>query len=59
MEATFSTASGRQLEYATTDWLRATRRLARAALRAAGDALVNYSRAGLMVRNGGRPRRRL
>jgi hypothetical protein len=59
MEATFATTSGRQLEHAAADWLRATRRLARAVLRAIGDALVNYSRAGLLVNNGSRPRRRL
>jgi hypothetical protein len=59
MDAIISRVPGRQLETAAADWLQVTRRLARAALCAAGDALVNYSRAGMLVRSGSRPRRRL
>ncbi len=58
MEAILSRAPGPQLESAAADWLRATHKLARALLRVAGDALVNYSRAGLLVNAGFRPRRR-
>jgi hypothetical protein len=59
MDAIITRVPGRQLETAAADRLQATRRLACAALRAAGDALVNYSRAGMLVRSGSRPRRRL
>lgn len=51
--------AGRSLELAAAEWLKATRRLSRAALAAAGDVLVNTSRAGLLVRGGVRRRRRL
>ena len=44
---------------AIADWLRATRKLARAVLRAAGNVLVNYSRAALLLRGRDRPFRRL
>jgi hypothetical protein len=52
-------AAGRSLEPAWAEWLSATRRLARAALAAAGRVLVDTSRAGLLVRGGVRRRRRL
>ena len=58
MEAVFGKASHRGFELAWTHWLVATRRLARAALAATFDFLVNTSRAGLMVRAGSRRRRR-
>lgn len=58
MEAILATAHNRQLEIAATHWLLASRRLARAALRAAGDVMVRYSRAGLMVQAGSRRLRR-
>jgi hypothetical protein len=51
--------AGRNVELALVEWLKATRRLARAALAAAGYVLVNTSRAGLLVRNGSRRRLRL
>jgi hypothetical protein len=44
---------------ATAEWLKATRRLTRAALAVTLDVLVNTSRAGLLVRGGVRRRRRL
>jgi hypothetical protein len=49
----------RSLELATAEWLKATRRLTRAALAVTLDVLVNTSRAGLLVRGGVRRRRRL
>ena len=52
-------AEGRSLELATAEWLKATRKLTRAALAATFDVLVNTSRAGLLVRGGVRRRRRL
>jgi hypothetical protein len=58
MEAIIVRTPTRQLELAVSEWLRATRRLVRAAWRAASDVLVNYSRAGLLVSNGSRQRRR-
>lgn len=58
MEAIITRAPAR-LGPAAADWLRATRKLARAVLRAAGEALVNYSRAALLLRGGDRPYRRL
>lgn len=61
MEAIFPTAANRPalqpLADAAADWLRATRTLARVALRAVCDAAVNASRAGLLLENGSRPRR--
>jgi hypothetical protein len=59
MEATLARTPGRHLEAAIGEWLRATRRLARAGARAAWEALVSTSRAGLLLAGGGRPRRRL
>lgn len=59
MEAILSRTPSRQLESAAADWLRATHKLARALLRVAGDALVNYSRAGLLLKSGSRRIRRL
>jgi hypothetical protein len=59
MEAIIVRTPNHQLELAVSEWLRATRRLVRAALRATGDALVNYSRAGLMLKGGSRRLRRL
>ena len=59
MEAIIARASVYGLDSAVTVWLRATRRLVRAAARAAGESLVATSRAGLLVRNGSRPHRRL
>lgn len=58
MEAIITRAPAR-LGPAAADWLRATRKLARALPRAAGEALVNYSRAALLLRGGDRPFRRL
>jgi hypothetical protein len=59
MEAMIGRARGADFELAMVEWLKATRRLARAVLRATGDVLVNTSRAGLLVRNGSRRRLRL
>ena len=59
MEATITRAlTTRQLESAVAEWLHATRRLARAAARAAWEVLIATSRAALLVENGSRPRRR-
>ena len=58
MNAIVSRAPAHQLESAVAEWLRATQRLARAVLRRAGELLVDYSRAGLMVRGGSRRMRR-
>lgn len=49
----------RPLESAVSEWLHATRRLARAVARVAWAALIATSRAALLVENGSRPRRRL
>lgn len=58
MEAIIVRAPAR-LGPAAADWLRATQKLARALLRAAGYVLVNYSRAALLLRGTDRPFRRL
>ena len=57
--ATGGGTAGKGLEVVTTEWLKATRRLARVALSATLDVLVNTSRAGLLVRGGVRRHRRL
>ena len=59
MEAILARAPGRQLETAALAWLDATRRLARVLLAAAADVLVQYSRAGLLLKAGSRRLRRL
>ena len=48
-----------QLESAAGEWLRASGKLVRAALRAAGRFLVHYSRPAILLRTGGRGSRRL
>jgi len=58
MEAIIVRASAHPLESAVAGWLNATRRLAQAAATAAGETLVATSRAGLLVKNRSRPRRR-
>lgn len=58
MDAIIGRASGIGIEPAWAEWLKATRTLARIALKVAGEVLVNTSRAGLMVRNGSRRRLR-
>jgi hypothetical protein len=59
MEAIITRAPGRQVEAAARDWVRATRRLGSALLRAIGHVLVHYSRAAILLRGGDRPFRRL
>lgn len=59
MEAIITGTPGRQVEAAALDWLRATRKLGRALLRAIGHMLVHYSRAAILLRGGHRPFRRL
>jgi hypothetical protein len=58
MEAMIGRESGGSFELAMVEWVKATRSLARAVLRATGDVLVNTSRAGLLTRASGRRRRR-
>lgn len=58
MEAIILRTPARPLESAFADWLRATQKLARATLRALGSALIENSRAALLLRNGSRSRRR-
>jgi hypothetical protein len=59
MEAIITRAPAtRPLESAVTEWLNATRRLARTVARAAWEELITTSRAALLVENGSRPRRR-
>ena len=58
MEAIIGRAHTVQLRTAATDWLRATRRLSRAALRVAGDSLLKYSTAALMLKAGSSSRYR-
>ena len=57
MEAILARAPAR-LEAAAAEWLRATRKLVGAASQVAGEALVQYSRAALLLKCGSRPRRR-
>lgn len=60
MEAIITRALGsRQFESAVAESLRATRRVARVAARAAWQALVATSRAAMLVETGARPRGRL
>lgn len=59
MDAIIGRTSGIRIEPALAEWLKATRKLARVVLAATGNALVNYSRAGLLVRSGNRRRLRL
>jgi hypothetical protein len=59
MEAIISRTAGRHLEAALAGWLLETRRVGRTVLRTIGDALINYSRAALLLRGGNRPLRRL
>ena len=59
MDAIIGRVHGRSLDLALAEWLKASRRLTRAALAATLDVLVNTSRAGLLVRGGVRRRRRL
>jgi ABC-type arginine/histidine transport system permease subunit len=54
MEAIIARLPDGQLEAAAAAWLSATRKLARALLHAAGNALVQYSRAGLLLKSGSR-----
>jgi len=60
MEAILNRApASRHIEPALTQWLHANRRLARSVARAAWDALIATSRAGLLVENRSRRRHRL
>lgn len=60
MEAIITRAPRTQpLESAAGEWLRASEKLVRAALRAARHYLVHYSRAAILLRTGGREPRRL
>lgn len=58
MEAIISRTTGLRIEPAWAEWLKATRKLARIVLKAVFEVLVNTSRAGLLVRNGGHRRLR-
>jgi len=59
MDAIIARAPTRKFEAATAEWIRATKRFARAAMRLAQYGLVNYSRAALLLRGGERPARRI
>lgn len=59
MEAIITRAPRTHLDAAAAEWLRATGKLTRAALRAVGHFLVHYSRAAILLRTGGRGSRRL
>ena len=59
MEAIITRTSGKQIEGAALDWLRATRRLGSALARVTGHVLLHYSRAAILLRGGHRPFRRL
>jgi hypothetical protein len=58
MEAITSRGPVGSIDLALAEWLKATRKLVRAALIATGNMLVNTSRAGLLVRAGNRRRLR-
>lgn len=59
MEAIITRAPRANLRSAAEEWLRASGKLARAVLRAAGHFLVHYSRAAILLRTGGRGSRRI
>lgn len=59
MEAIITRAPRTQLDTAAGEWLRASGKLVRAVLRAAGHFLVYYSRPAILLRTGGRASRRI
>ena len=59
MDTIIGRGAAGSFDVAAAEWVKATRRLTRAALAATFDVLVNTSRAGLLVRNGSRRRLRL
>jgi hypothetical protein len=59
MEAIIARAPARNSGTAAAEWLRASRRLGRAALRLTQHFLVSYSRAALLLRGRDRPARRI
>jgi hypothetical protein len=59
MEAIITRAPRTYLDTAAAEWLRASDKLVRAVLRAAGHFLVHYSRPAILLRTGGRVSRRI
>jgi hypothetical protein len=59
MEAIIYRRTAPHLAPAAIQWVKATRRPLRALLNTAGSALVNYSRAALLLKGGPRQSRRL
>lgn len=59
MQALIATASTRNFEAAAANWLQAAERTTRAAMRLAQYVLVNYSRAGMLLKGDERPARRI
>lgn len=59
MEAIIGRAKGGNIETAASEWVRATSKLVRVTLRAAGHFLVHYSRASILLRGGERTFRRI
>jgi hypothetical protein len=59
MDAIIARAPTRNFEAAAAEWMRATKRFARAAMRLARYGLVHYSRAALLLRGSERPARRI
>ena len=58
MEAIITRAPAHRLAPDGAGWIRAAWRVARTAASAVGKTLVATSRAGLLLKNGSRPRRR-
>lgn len=59
MEAIIARVPTRNFGTAAAEWMGASKRLGRAALRHTQHFLVNYSRAALLLRGGDRPARRI
>ena len=59
MEAIINRTPGKRVEDAAADWLLEARHIGHAVLGAIGHALVDYSRAAMLLRGGNRPFRRL
>lgn len=59
MEAIIARTSTGNIGVGAAEWLRTGKQIGRATLRLTQHLLVNYSRAGLLLRGGDRPARRI